>query len=121
VHLVRGHADARHPGAAVLPGIGLAFALAAIGTLVVENSDASETGVASVVNLIMRTVGAAIGAQVAVISAATPAGSLIPHEAGFTLAFALAAGAASPALIPALLLGRRERRQRRLRLALSPA
>ena len=105
-----------------LLGIGLAFALAAIGTLVVENSDASETGVASGVNLIMRTVGAAIGAQVAaaVISAATPAGSLIPHEAGFTLAFALAAGAASLALIPALLLGRRERRQR-LRLALSPA
>jgi hypothetical protein len=52
--------------------------------------------------------------------AATPVGSLIPHEAGFTLAFALAAGAASLALIPALLLGRRERR-RRLRLALSPA
>jgi MFS family permease len=106
-----------------LLGVGLAFALAAIGTLVVENSDASETGVASGVNLIMRTVGAAIGAQIAaaVISAETPAGALIPHEQGFTIAFALAAGAASLALVPALLLGRRDRRRQRLRLALSPA
>jgi EmrB/QacA subfamily drug resistance transporter len=107
-----------------LLGIGLAFALAAIGTLVVQNSDASETGVASGVNLIMRTVGAAIGAQVAaaVISAQTPAGSLVPHEAGFTIAFALAAGAAGLALVPALALGRRSGRRwgRRLRPALSP-
>ena len=90
-----------------LLGVGLAFALAAIGTLVVENSAASETGVASGVNLIMRTVGAAIGAQVAaaVISAQTPAGGLIPHEPGFTIAFALAAGAASLALVPALAAG----------------
>jgi MFS family permease len=103
-------------------GVGLAFALAAIGALVVESSDARETGVASGVNLIMRTVGAAVGAQVsaAVISAQTPLGSLVPHEAGFTIAFALAAGAVSLALVPALAVGRR-RRPGRLRAALSPA
>ena len=106
-----------------LLGVGIAFALAAIGTLVIEHSHASETGVASGVNMIMRTIGAAVGAQVAaaVISAHTPVGSLVPDEAGFTIAFALAAGAAGLALIPALALGRRERRLRRLRPALSPA
>jgi MFS family permease len=105
-----------------LLGVGLAFAPAAIGALVVESSDARETGVASGVNLIMRTVGAAVGAQVsaAVISAQTPLGSLVPHEAGFTIAFALAAGAVSLALVPALAVGRR-RRPGRLRAALSPA
>jgi EmrB/QacA subfamily drug resistance transporter len=104
-------------------GVGLAFALAAIGTLVVEASDPSETGVASGVNLIMRTVGAAVGAQVAaaVISAETPLGSVVPHEAGFTTAFALAAASSGLALIPASLLGRRRRRRQRLRPALSPA
>jgi EmrB/QacA subfamily drug resistance transporter len=104
-----------------LLGIGIAFALAAIGTLVIEHSHASETGVASGVNMIMRTIGASIGAQIAaaVISAHTPIGSLVPDEAGFTIAFALAACAASLALIPAFAIGRR--RRLRLRPALSPA
>ena len=104
-----------------LLGVGIAFALAAIGTLVIENSHASETGVASGVNLIMRTVGAAVGAQVAaaVISAATPAGSLVPDESGFTTSFALAGLAVTLALVPAFALGRR--RRPRLRPALSPA
>ena len=73
---------------------GIAFALAAIGSLVIEHSEASETGVASGVNMIMRTIGAPIGAQVgaAVISAHTPVGALVPDEIGFTIAFALGRG-----------------------------
>ena len=104
-----------------LLGVGIAFALAAIGTLVIENSAASETGVASGVNMIMRTIGAAVGAQIAaaVISAHTPVGALVPDESGFTIAFALAAGAAGLALIPAFAVGRR--RRPRLRPAFSPA
>jgi hypothetical protein len=71
--------------------------------------------------MISRTIGAAIGAQLAavVISAHTAAGSLVPDERGFTFAFALAAGAAGLALVPAALLG--GRRRGRLRLALNPA
>ena len=102
----------------------VAFALAAIGTLVIENSHARETGVASGVNMIMRTIGAAVGAQVAaaVISAHTPVGSLVPDEIGFTISFALAGCAASLALIPAFAIGRKRRRRRpRLRHALNPA
>src|SRR4051812_12741989 len=95
-----------------LLGAGVAFALAAIGTLVIENSAASETGVASGVNLIMRTVGSAVGAQVAaaVLAAHTDVGALVPDEAGFTVAFALGAGAAALALLPAAALGRRRGR-----------
>ena len=104
-----------------LLGTGIAFALAAIGSLVIEHSEASETGVASGVNMIMRTVGASIGAQVgaAVISAHTPAGALVPDEIGFTIAFASAAVASALALIPAFAVGRR--RRPRLRPALNPA
>ena len=104
-----------------LLGVGIAFALAAIGTLVIEHSHARETGVASGVNMIMRTIGAAVGAQVAaaVISAHTPVGALVPDESGFTIAFASAACAAGLALIPAFAIGRR--RRLRLRPALSPA
>ena len=106
-----------------LLGVGIAFALAASGSLVLEHSAASETGVASGVNLIMRTIGAAVGAQVAaaVISAHTSAGALVPAESGFTIAFALAAGAAALALVPAAGLGRRRRGSRARRPALSPA
>jgi len=105
-----------------LLGIGIAFALAAIGTLVIEHSHASETSVSSGVNMIMRTVGASVGAQLAaaVIAAHTLEGALIPDEAGFTIAFALAAGAATLALVPGFALGGRARRLRR-RVALSPA
>jgi MFS family permease len=102
-------------------GIGIASALSAIGSLVIEHSHASETGVVSGGNMITRTIGAAFGAQVAavVISAHTPVGSLVPGEAGFTVAFSLAAGAAALALVPAGLLGGRRLSLRRL--ALNPA
>jgi MFS family permease len=99
-------------------GVGIAAALSALGSLVIEHSRASETGVASGVNLITRTIGAAVGAQIAaaVVSAHTAAGSLVPDEAGFTVAFALAGGAAGLALVPAALLSRRRGRLRRLAL-----
>ena len=56
-----------------LMGCGMAFALAAIGALVLDNSRPHETGVASAMNSIMRTAGAAVGAQIAaaIVSART--------------------------------------------------
>ena len=67
-----------------LLGIGLAFAFASIGRLAVDNARPEETGVATGINTIMRTSGAAVGAQVAatIISASTLAGTSIPAEAG---------------------------------------
>jgi EmrB/QacA subfamily drug resistance transporter len=92
-----------------LMGVGLAFCFAALGTLVIDYSRPGETGVASGMNTIMRTIGAALGSQVAaaIISANTLPGTEIPVERGFTTAFVVGAGAAMLAFIPTLLLGRR--------------
>jgi EmrB/QacA subfamily drug resistance transporter len=93
----------------VFMGIGLAFSFASLGTLVIEYSPPGETGVASGMNTIMRTIGAALGSQVAaaIISANTLAGTEIPLERGFTLAFTISAAGALVALLPTFLLGRR--------------
>jgi EmrB/QacA subfamily drug resistance transporter len=93
----------------VFMGIGLAFCFAALGTLVIEYSNPGETGVASGMNTIMRTIGAALGSQVAatIITANTIPGTEVPLESGFTLAFTLSAAGALVALLPTFLLGRR--------------
>ena len=93
----------------VFMGIGLAFSFAALGTLVIQYSRPGETGVASGMNTIMRTIGAALGSQVAaaIISANTLPGTEIPVERGFTIAFTVGAVGALVALIPTFLLSRR--------------
>ncbi len=95
----------------VFMGLGLAFSFAALGSLVIDYSAPGETGVASGMNTIMRTVGAALGSQVAaaIISANTIAGTEIPAESGFTLAFTISAAGALVALGPTFLLRRRAR------------
>ena len=90
-------------------GVGLAFCFAALGTLVLDYSRPGETGVASGMNKIMRTVGAALGSQIAaaIISSNTLPGTDVPLEAGFTTAFTVSAGVAVLAFLPTLLLRRR--------------
>jgi len=90
-------------------GIGLAFCFAALGALVIDYSRPGETGVASGMNTIMRTIGAALGSQVAaaIISANALAGTDFPVERGFTIAFTVSACAALLAFVPTLLLRRR--------------
>jgi hypothetical protein len=89
-------------------GVGIAFSFASLGALVIANSAPRETGVATGMNTIMRTVGAALGAQIAaaVITSNTIAGTDVPLESGFTIAFAMGAGGALVALVPTLLLRR---------------
>jgi EmrB/QacA subfamily drug resistance transporter len=93
----------------VFMGIGLAFCFASLGTLVIQYSPPEETGVASGMNTIMRTIGAALGSQVAaaVISAHTLPGTEIPTESGFTMAFSISAVGALVALLPTFALTRR--------------
>ena len=55
----------RHLPASVLLGLGVGMALAAMANLVVEAVPPDVTGVASAINAIMRTIGGAVGAQVA--------------------------------------------------------
>lgn len=90
-------------------GIGISAALAAVGALVIANVRAEQTGVATGMNSIMRTVGAAFGSQVsaAIVAAHLIEGTSVPAESGYTIAFLVAAGAMLLAFLPTIALGRR--------------
>ena len=79
--------------ASVLLGLGVGLALAAMANLVVEAVPPDVTGVASAINAIMRTIGGAVGAQVAaaIVSASLEEGASFPSESGFTGAFTMSA------------------------------
>jgi MFS family permease len=88
--------------AMLVMGIGIGFAFSSMANLIVESVPAAQTGVATGMNTIVRTIGGAIGSQVsAVIVTATLAGG-VPTERGFTLAFATAAGALALGFVVAL-------------------
>jgi EmrB/QacA subfamily drug resistance transporter len=89
-------------------GIGLAFA--AMANLVVEAVPPQQTGEASGINTLTRSVGAAIGSQVsaAVLAGSIVAGSPYPTEAGFTAAFLVSAAVAALAAVIAVLIPRGE-------------
>ena len=96
--LVDFHTQSWHvwAGQAVL-GIGVGFAFAAMSTLIAENVRPEETGVATGVNTVMRSIGGVVGAQVgaALLTTYTIAGtSVVPSVRGFEIAFAVAAAAA---------------------------
>jgi EmrB/QacA subfamily drug resistance transporter len=79
--------------ASVLLGLGVGMALAAMANLVVEAVPPDVTGVATAINAIMRTIGGAVGAQVAaaIVSGSIAAGARFPSESGFTGAFTMSA------------------------------
>jgi EmrB/QacA subfamily drug resistance transporter len=83
-------------GAMLLIGTGIPFTFAAMAKLIVDSVRPEETGVASGMNTVVRTVGAVIGGQVgAVILSAHPIhGTAVPRESAFTEAFWIAAAAA---------------------------
>jgi EmrB/QacA subfamily drug resistance transporter len=90
--------------AMALLGVGIAFAFAAMANLVVENVDAGDVGVATGINTIARTIGGAFGAAVvaAVLSGQTLAGSPLPTEGAYELAFLISLGGAALALLASL-------------------
>jgi EmrB/QacA subfamily drug resistance transporter len=97
-----------HPWQIVLAnlvlGSGLPLTFAAMATLIVTNVRPSETGVATGMNTVMRTIGGVIGGQAgaALLSADTIAGTSIPAESAFVIAFTVSAVAAVIGAIAAL-------------------
>jgi MFS family permease len=86
-------------------GIGIGFAFASMANLIVEAVSPHQTGVATGMNTIVRTIGGAIGSQVSAgIVTATLALSGLPSESGFTIAFAASAGALAVAFFVSLLV-----------------
>ena len=81
--------------ASALLGIGIGLAFAAMANLIVEAVPADQTGVATAMNTIARTVGGALGSQVvaSILTGIVVAASGLPRERAFTISFALAGGA----------------------------
>ena len=89
-----------------LLGIGIGLAFAALGNLIVQAVDAHQTGAAGGMNTVMRTIGGAIGGQIAATLIAGHVGrNGLPAVTGFTYTFVLAAAflavsAAAGLLVP---------------------
>ncbi|WP_243712703.1 MFS transporter [Actinomadura sp. 6K520] len=88
----------------VVRGIGLGFAYAAVANLVVAAVPASETGVATGVNTLIRTVGASLGPQISAVILV-----MVPGEGGYTAGFAMSAAVMVVVIPLALLIPRRGR------------
>jgi hypothetical protein len=70
-------------------GIGLAFA--ALGNLIVQAVPPSQTGVASGMNTVLRTLGGALGGQIAATFVASHMVHGLPALTGFTSTFGMSA------------------------------
>jgi EmrB/QacA subfamily drug resistance transporter len=74
-----------------LLGVGIGLAYAALGNLIVQAVPPDQTGVASGMNTVVRTLGGAVGGQVAATLVVDHTTGLLPRLAGFTDTFVLAA------------------------------
>jgi EmrB/QacA subfamily drug resistance transporter len=93
-------------GALLGTGIGLAFA--AMANLIIENVGPEQTGVATGMNTVTRTVGGAFGgAATASLIAATLRANGYPTAHGFTLAFAACAAALGIGVLAGLAIPQR--------------
>ena len=78
--------------AALLLGSGIGLAFASLVNLIIENVGPEETGIATGMNAVARTVGGAFGgAAVASILAGTVSATGYPTDHGYTIAFATCA------------------------------
>jgi EmrB/QacA subfamily drug resistance transporter len=100
--------NSRHPYdmllSSLLLGVGIGLAFAALGNLIVQAVPAQQTGVASGMNTVLRTLGGALGGQIA---ATLVAGSTIhglPELTGFTATFAMSAVFLGCCVVAALLV-----------------
>ena len=94
--------------AALLLGTGIGLAFAAMVNLIIENVGPAETGVATGMNAVTRTVGGAFGgAAVASILAGSVGTSGFPSAHGFTVAFTACAVALALGVVVGLAIPQR--------------
>jgi EmrB/QacA subfamily drug resistance transporter len=74
-----------------LLGVGIGLAFAALGNLIVQAVPPSQTGVASGMNTVLRTLGGALGGQIAATFVAANTIDGVPTLTGFTRSFAMSA------------------------------
>ncbi len=78
--------------AASLLGVGIGLAFAALGNLIVQAVPSHQTGVASGMNTVMRTLGGALGGQLSATFIAGHTSGNLPTVTGFTETFVMATG-----------------------------
>ena len=85
----------RHPYdmlvSSTLFGVGIGLAFAALGNLIVQAVPPSQTGVASGMNTVLRTLGGALGGQIAATFVASSMVHGLPTLTGFTSTFGMSA------------------------------
>jgi EmrB/QacA subfamily drug resistance transporter len=74
-----------------LLGVGIGLAYAALGNLIVQAVPPDQTGVASGMNTVVRTLGGAVGGQIAATLVVDHTSGLLPRLTGFTDTFVLSA------------------------------
>ena len=99
--------------AAGLLGIGMGLAFAALGNLIVQAVPAEQTGVASGMNTVMRTLGGALGGQLSATFIANNVAHGLPTVTGFTDTFVMATAFLVACFLAGLLIpGAASRRSR---------
>jgi MFS family permease len=100
--LAIGHATAwQVVGFYLVVGLGSGLALAALPRLLGGLVPATQTATANGINTVARTVGGALGAQVAIAIVASAAGGGVPASSAFSTAFWLAAAVAAAGMVVA--------------------
>jgi EmrB/QacA subfamily drug resistance transporter len=98
----------RHPYdmlfSSTLLGIGIGLAFAALGNLIVQAVPANQTGAASGMNTVLRTLGGAVGGQIAATFVVGSTAGGLPSLTGFTQTFAMAALVLAACAVAALLI-----------------
>jgi MFS family permease len=89
---------------AALLGVGIGLAFSALGNLIVEAVPQEQTGVATGMNTVLRTLGGALGGQVVATFIANNVSHGQPTVTGFTESFALEAGFLVVAVIAGLFI-----------------
>jgi MFS family permease len=96
--------------AAGLLGVGIGLSFSAMANLIVQNVRQEQTGVATGMNAVTRTLGGAFGGQLAATLLAGSVGAAgIPASSGFTLSFLMCLVAVAGAFGLAIAVPRRAR------------
>jgi MFS family permease len=93
--------------AAGLLGVGMGLAFAALGNLIIQAVSSHQTGVASGMNTVMRTLGGALGGQISATFIAGHVAHGHPTVTGFAETFLMATGFLLVCLVAGLLVPKR--------------